>query len=132
MIWALVCCVGACASTPTPGSLRSMTGLEMYQQLCASCHGIEANGDGPIAPLLKVRVPDLTRIAARDGGEFPTENVRQTIDGRIDRKAHGPREMPVWGWQLYDMSSSKDAEERARTNSMIDRLVEYLRSIQRI
>ena len=38
--------------------------------------------------------------------------------------------MPVWGWQLYDTSSSHEAEERAVVDSMIDRLVSYLRSIQ--
>jgi mono/diheme cytochrome c family protein len=103
----------------------------MYERLCSSCHGVEGRGDGPVAPLIKIGVPDLTRIAARDGGEFPTEDVRRIIDGRSDRRAHGPRDMPVWGWQLYDMSSSDDAGERARTNAMIDRLVEYLRSIQR-
>ena len=38
--------------------------------------------------------------------------------------------MPVWGWQLYDMSSANDAGERSIVDSMIDRLVDYLRSIQ--
>ena len=41
-----------------------------------------------------------------------------------------PRDMPVWGWRLYDASSADDAGERARTDAMINRLVEYLRSIQ--
>ena len=39
--------------------------------------------------------------------------------------------MPVWGWQLYDASTSNDELERARVNSLIDRLVVYLQSIQR-
>lgn len=69
-------------------------------------------------------------LAAADGGEFPTEDVRRTIDGRWDRRAHGARDMPVWGWQLYDSSSTNDPAERARVDSMIGRLVEYLRSIQ--
>jgi mono/diheme cytochrome c family protein len=123
--------LAACAATKPEPELRSLSGLEMYERLCSSCHGVEGRGDGPVAPLIKIGVPDLTRIAARDGGEFPTEDVRRIIDGRSDRRAHGPRDMPVWGWQLYDMSSSDDADERARTNAMIDRLVEYLRSIQR-
>lgn len=123
--------LAACASTP-PSSprLSELSGLEMYQQLCASCHGVDARGDGPVAPLIKIGVPDLTRIAFRDGGEFPTEDVRRTIDGRFERRAHGPRDMPVWGWQFYDMSSASDSLERARVDAMIDRLVEYLRSIQ--
>jgi hypothetical protein len=56
--------------------------------------------------------------------------VRRTIDGRLERRAHGPRDMPVWGWQFYDSSSTNDAAERAIVDSMIDRLVEYLRGIQ--
>ena len=39
--------------------------------------------------------------------------------------------MPVWGWRLYDTSSPNAASERAEVDSLIDRLVEYLRSVQR-
>jgi hypothetical protein len=102
----------------------------MYEQLCASCHGVDARGNGPVAPLIKIHVPDLTRIAYRDGGEFPTEDVRRIIDGRSDRPAHGPRDMPVWGWQFYDSQNTDDSAERARVDAMISRLVDYLRSIQ--
>ena len=119
----------ACASTAT-NSPRQLTGMEMYQQLCASCHGVDGHGDGPVSSLIRIGVPDLTRVAQRDGGEFPAEDVRRTIDGRWDRRAHGARDMPVWGWQLYDVSSTHDAEERAIVDSMIGRLVDYLRSIQ--
>ena len=120
-----------CASTGPDGrDVSELSGVEMYERLCASCHGVSAHGDGPVSSLIKIRVPDLTRIAQRDGGEFPTEDVRRTIDGRFDRPAHGARDMPVWGWQFYDSSSTNDAAERARVDSMIDRLVQYLRSIQ--
>lgn len=121
--------VSACAGTPER-SPAQMPALEMYRQLCSSCHGVSGHGDGPVSSLIKIDVPDLTRIAARDGGEFPTEDVRRTIDGRWDRRAHGARDMPVWGWQLYGGSSTNDAQERAIVDSMIDRLVNYLRSIQ--
>lgn len=127
-----IAALAACAATPPPGELRSLSGLELYGRLCASCHGVDGRGDGPVAPVIKTGVPDLTRIAARDGGEFPAADVRLIIDGRTDRRAHGPRDMPVWGWQLYDVSNPDYASERARTNSMIDRLVTYLQSIQRL
>ena len=109
---------------------RQLSGAEMYERLCSSCHGPTGHGDGPVASLMKVDVPDLTRIAHRDGGEFPTEDLRRAIDGRWNRAAHGTREMPVWGWQLYDLSSQNKAQERAVVDSMIDRLVNYLRGIQ--
>jgi mono/diheme cytochrome c family protein len=123
--------LAACATTSQDErSPAQLSGVELYERLCSSCHGPGGHGDGPVASLIKTGVPDLTRIALRDGGEFPTEDVRRTIDGRWDRRAHGARDMPVWGWQFYDSANPNDAQERAVVDSMIGRLVEYLRSIQ--
>ena len=128
----LVALLGACAtSEPNTREMSSLSGLELYERLCSSCHGVTGEGDGPVAPLVKIAVPDLTRIALRDGGEFPTEDVRRTIDGRFDRPAHGPRDMPVWGWSFYNSANTNEAQERARVNAIIDQLVGYLRSIQK-
>jgi hypothetical protein len=110
--------------------MSGMSGVEMYGRLCASCHGVSAKGNGPMAPLLKIEVPDLTRIAYRHGGEFPAEHVRRTIDGRFERPAHGLPYMPVWGWKFYDREATHEAEERERVGSLVERLVVYLRSIQ--
>lgn len=124
--------LAGCQSAPPEAQrdVQSLSGVELYERLCSSCHGATARGDGPVAPLIKTGVPDLTLLGRRDGG-FPTEEVRRTIDGRWDRPAHGARDMPVWGWQLYGASSGDDATERARVDSMIDRLVAYLISVQR-
>lgn len=127
----LLAILSGCTTMHAKPPIQSLNGMELYQRLCASCHGADARGDGPVAPTLKVATPDLTRLAARDGGEFPTEDVRRIIDGRSDRRAHGPRDMPIWGWQLYDAAGENGADARARTDSMIDRLVTYLRSIQK-
>jgi hypothetical protein len=78
-----------------------------------------------------VKVPDLTRIAWRDGGEFPREDVKRSIDGRIERLAHGPREMPVWGIRFYDLSNPDRSSEQARVEAMIDKLVEQIEKMQR-
>jgi mono/diheme cytochrome c family protein len=123
--------IAACASGPKRRELSELSGVEMYEQLCASCHGPEGQGNGPVASLIKTGVPDLTRLAHRDGGEFPTEDVRRTIDGRYERPAHGPRDMPVWGWQFYNSTATNDPVERARVDAMIGKLVDYLRSIQK-
>jgi hypothetical protein len=123
--------MAACSTVqPQQKTVSQMTGMEMYESFCASCHGVRGKGDGPVAPLVKIGVPDLTRIAYRDGGEFPTEDVRRTIDGRFDRPAHGPRDMPVWGWQFYNSTTMNDPDERARVDALIGKLVDYLRSIQ--
>ncbi|HWK51241.1 MAG TPA: cytochrome c [Steroidobacter sp.] len=123
--------LSACASQPTQREVMQMSGLEMYQSFCASCHGVGGEGDGPVAPLIKIHVPDLTRIAQRHGGEFPAEDVHRTIDGRFDHPAHGPRDMPVWGWQFYQSQATNDPAERARVDALINRLVDYLRTLQK-
>ncbi len=129
----LLASLASCASNePRPREIATLSGVELYEQLCSSCHGVSGEGDGPVAPLVKIGVPDLTRIAWRDGGEFPTEDVRRTIDGRFEHPAHGARDMPVWGWCFYDSSNTNDAQERARVDATINRLVEYLRSIQKV
>jgi mono/diheme cytochrome c family protein len=63
---------------------------------CASCHGADAKGGGPAGRDLATAPPDLTMIAARNGGIFPTDRVMSTIDG-LDRDAHFSAAMPEFG-----------------------------------
>lgn len=114
-----------CAADEAP----DYNGADLFRVFCASCHGPQARGNGPVAKSLKVKVPDLTRIARRRSGEFPAESIRRIIDGRELRPTHGSGDMPVWGQEFYGVSSD-DAVRRARSNELIDRLVDYLRSIQ--
>lgn len=107
-----------------------MSGSELYRVFCASCHGPGAEGDGPVAATLKPAVPDLTRIAARNGGAFPAERVRAIIDGQSVPRAHGTRAMPVWGWDFYAINR-EDPARRERVAELIDRLVEHLRVLQK-
>jgi hypothetical protein len=82
-----------------------------------------------VASSLKVEVPDLTRIAARHAGQFPTEQIRKIIDGRTTRPPHGPRDMPVWG-DLFRTAGDDSLQAQKRTNELVEILTEYLRSIQ--
>lgn len=111
------------------GEAPDMTGVELYKEFCATCHGVGGHGDGPVALSLKQRVPDLTLIAKRNGGVFPAETVHQMIDGRSMPRAHGTSAMPIWGWEFYGYAG-EDAARRRRVAELIDRVVEYLRSIQ--
>jgi hypothetical protein len=49
---------------------------------------------------LVARPTDLTTLSKRNGGVFPAQRVYEIIDGREEVKAHGSREMPVWGKQF--------------------------------
>lgn len=71
-----------------------------FQSSCASCHGADGKGKGPVAEQLKVPPPDLTVLAKKNNGVFPTNAVYETIDGLQRMPAHGSREMPIWGFRF--------------------------------
>jgi mono/diheme cytochrome c family protein len=98
---------------------------DSFEGYCAACHGRTAKGDGPIAPQLKTRPPDLTQLARRNGGSFPAGQVLAYLTGTgRTLRAHGPTEMPVWGLVFRARESDGRAGER------ITGLVLYLSSIQ--
>jgi mono/diheme cytochrome c family protein len=111
-------------------TLEDYSGAEIFDRFCASCHGSEARGDGPVATSLNVAVPDLTTIGARYG-DFPAVLIRDVIDGRgIDKRAHGTRTMPVWGYEFW-VEEGGDVNAQRAVRDAINKLVEHLRSVQR-
>ncbi len=68
---------------------------------------------------------NLRRLSERFGNPLPEDQVARFIDGRTEVKAHGPREMPVWGARFFAETRNENAV-RAR----IAGLVAYLQSIQ--
>src|SRR6516162_10950224 len=72
-------------------------GKSEFQSSCASCHGTDGKGNGPVSEQLKVPPPDLTMLAKKNNGVFPTNAVYETIYGSKTIPAHGTREMPIWG-----------------------------------
>jgi len=119
---------------------RDMGKIE-YQSRCAVCHGPDGKGNGPMASQLRTAPSDLTQISKKNGGVFPVSVVYEVIDGRQEVKAHGPRDMPVWGeryvpslslspkraksWKWADMP---DPEPIIRTRIL--GLIDYLSRIQ--
>jgi mono/diheme cytochrome c family protein len=97
-----------------------------YHRYCASCHGMEGKGNGPVAHALKSPPADLTQLSKNNNGTFPRQRVYDTIDGRYEVRAHGPRDMPVWGEQFK--ASHVGTEGYARGTMMM--LTRYLESIQ--
>jgi len=113
---------------------RPDLGQRVYQSNCAVCHGASGRGDGPYVGVLDARVPVLTDLSRRNGGVFPFARVYEVIDGSAVLKAHGTREMPIWG-SVYkvkaaehyvDMPYDPEVFVRARILALID----YLYSLQ--
>ena len=100
-------------------------GRQMYLEYCGSCHGLTGEGDGPVARALSTPPANLRRLSERFGNPLPEDQVARFIDGRTEVKAHGPRDMPVWGARFY-AETHNESEVRAR----IAKLVAYLQSIQ--
>jgi mono/diheme cytochrome c family protein len=127
--------LGAVAAPATPAASQSkppdkaaqFDGAQLFRANCASCHGTSAQGDGPVAPLLRNRPSDLTQIAILNGGTFPAARIQRVIDGR-DVGSHGAPEMPVWG-EAFRTTPGGYTEESVRAR--IAALVKYLESIQR-
>lgn len=104
---------------------RVSKGRVSYNLFCKSCHGEWAKGDGSVAEFLTVRPADLTRIRARNDGEFPFDEVYQTIDGR-EVRPHGS-DMPLWGNAFQE---TEETDDEAVIKEKLVELVYYLKSIQ--
>ncbi|OHC66738.1 MAG: hypothetical protein A3H93_11030 [Rhodocyclales bacterium RIFCSPLOWO2_02_FULL_63_24] len=132
---AAVMIVGSVATAAAAADKLMDVGKFEYEGACAVCHGITGKGNGPFMGQLATRVPDLTVLAANNGGVFPFDRVYQVIDGRQELKAHGTREMPIWGRSFRMQSSAffenyppHDIESSAR--SRILALTEYVYRLQ--
>lgn len=135
LVYASTLMIGVFATPALAGDKPLDVGKGEYDAACASCHGLSGKGSGPVAGQLKPTVPDLTVLAKNNKGVFPFDRVYQVIDGRIEVKTHGPREMPVWGLAFRRQSSvyfenypANDAESAAR--SRILALTEYIYRLQ--
>ena len=125
---------------PLIGSLR---GADLFVSYCASCHGRDAKGNGPMAGALKVPPSDLTRIAIHNRGTFPMANVQKIIEGGeqpgtgtgatgSSSGGHGSRDMPVWGPIFSRVTVTPSGQDADLGRVRIDNLARYLREIQAV
>ena len=71
------------------------TGEQMYKLYCATCHGADARGNGPLAAMLKTPPPDLTTLSKRHAGKFPHDYVANVIEFGPGVSSHGSSDMPT-------------------------------------
>jgi mono/diheme cytochrome c family protein len=109
------------------GYQTTFVGSEIFRTYCATCHGVGAKGDGPLAEMLKKRPADLTLFARNNNGVYPAELVGKIIDGRQPVPGHGGKDMPVWGDAFKGAAGGGD---EASIKARIDALVEHLKTVQ--
>ncbi|MBZ5654926.1 MAG: c-type cytochrome [Acidobacteriia bacterium] len=125
--------IGARAQEPSKAIERTpvqqtspASGHEMFTSYCASCHGKDAKGNGPAASALKTAPADLTALAKKNGGKYPSLKVTSVLSGQTDLAAHGNKEMPVWGAVFWRMSGGHEGEVQQR----VANLNRYIESLQ--
>jgi mono/diheme cytochrome c family protein len=111
----------------------NIDGDEMFDNLCANCHGTGGKGDGPAVGALEKGVPDLTVLAAKNGGVYGHKKVEGVIFGKHRSVATDAIDMPMWGEQFMYVRPGPGistfprryyARERVRTLST------YIESLQ--
>jgi mono/diheme cytochrome c family protein len=117
-----------------PGTARAqdaVAGAEIYAKHCATCHGIEASGMGPMSGVLMIKPADLSALTAKNDGVFPLERVIKRIDGRDPLVSHGSP-MPVYGdfFEGDDAVMKTAAGQPIMTSKPVVDLVAYLQGVQ--
>jgi mono/diheme cytochrome c family protein len=116
----------ACASQTV---VAQPGGAALFARHCASCHGPVGEGDGPVATIIQVAVPNLRTLRTRSQGTFPRDAVMRYIDGRSLPAAHGDRLMPVWGDSFAGTAADSDANE-ATARATITAITDYIEQLQ--
>jgi hypothetical protein len=132
--WTILCTcvawlVAGCGSDTV--DIPEYDGAMLFQGYCASCHGPDGRGDGPIAGSFDINMEDLRTIRTRNDGVFDRQALRTMIEGSTLRLVHGSPDMPVWGWVFY-REEWRMGEKRPRVfaDARIDALLDHLESIQ--
>ena len=108
----------AAVAGATLGSVVTVEdGSQLFRSYCASCHGAEGKGDGPLAANLRVAPTDLTRLAKRNHGKFDGDKI----------EIHGGSDMPVWGDAF---KRAGEGYSEAKVKERIDALVEHIETLQ--
>ena len=104
-------------------------GHEMYDDLCAVCHGVTGKGDGPAASALSTSVPDLTQFRAEIGSQYHAQ-LESAISG-INRNVHeNIVGMPLWFREFQYVRRDKFGRPRTMyANLKLHSLAEYVEEL---
>ena len=105
---------------------NTLSGKVTFIKYCAACHGEDAKGNGPAAIALKPPPADLTTLARRYDGKFPSGYVGALLKFGRSLAAHGSDDMPVWGSSFRDLDPIKDPTGQQH----LDDVVAYIESLQ--
>jgi len=123
----LLCMV--CALCIVGAGFGDTAGKDDYLRDCARCHGTDGKGDvSEMSTVPGYTAVDLTQLRKGNNGEFPRQEVYDTIDGRKRFPAHYIGGMPTWGLKYQKERFSAESEEKVRRK--ISGLVDYIETLQ--
>jgi hypothetical protein len=93
-------------------------------------HGSAGRGDGPVSRDLKVKVPNLTLLRGNNKGAYPLDRVMSSIDGSRPVRAHGTRNMPVWG-EVFRQEHEKEKYTELTSLLKAKLIAEYVGTLQK-
>jgi mono/diheme cytochrome c family protein len=102
------------------------SGMQMYINYCASCHGVDGRGNGPAAAALRIPPTDLTVLSKNNHGVFPETHIVTVLQYGAEFPSHGSAEMPVWGPIFGKMDTVNPQVKQLR----ISNLIRYLKTLQ--
>jgi mono/diheme cytochrome c family protein len=113
------------------GRALAQSGQQDYEQYCADCHGVKADGHGTSKMLSpEYPPPDLRHLAEKNGGKFPYDRVVSIIDGREKIPSHARIEMPFWGVTMQEPGKEFTPGSNARVKARIDAIAKYVETLQ--
>jgi mono/diheme cytochrome c family protein len=102
------------------------SGKDMFNQYCAPCHGADGKGNGPAAPSMKSMPTDLSQLAKKNDGKFPSAKLSSTLNFGSGVPSHGSADMPVWGPLFRSLDKYHDSVVQQR----VANLVGYIETLQ--
>ena len=133
------------SSLAMAGDKVSETAKADFAAYCASCHGVDGMGNGPLADTLKVKPTDLTVISKKNDGIFLTRCCARrsragswawrarTVRGKclsgVRSSARSPNHPPGGSGGDYSGSFAQCVNLAARARVM--NIADYIESIQK-
>ncbi len=117
-----------CVEANKPAAQTS--GAGDYADYCAACHGATGKGDGAAAAGLGKKPADLSLLAKRNSGAFPTTRVMAQIWGYSGKKGGGI--MPDFAPLLEGEAVPYDGGDGIETPTPVRlvQIAEYLKVLQ--
>jgi mono/diheme cytochrome c family protein len=114
----------------TVNDIAGKNGQEVYDQLCAVCHGTDGKGDGPAAQALANPVPDLTQLGTGVNAKYSNAQLKHIIAGRSRTVHEDIVGMPLWEVEFQYVHRNWNGQPRTSyARSKIHSLTEYVEGL---